>query len=213
MKAVIPTINVKTLDEVNQRIELIETFKDCVWAQIDVSDGVFTSVTSFNDPKALRDIDTRLSLEIHLMTWEPEHNIVEWIKSGAKRIIFHYEATHRRGYLINELRKAGIEAGMALRPVTPWTFAEAFLGALDMIQILGVEPGLSGQIFKGEEILNKVKTLKEAHPNVIIEVDGGVNNETLPGIKQAGADIVAVGSYVFDDPDPCATFQALQSSF
>lgn len=190
-------------------MKIIETI-GVKWAQIDVSDGIFSDPVTFNKPEELRGLDTSCKLEAHLMIYEPEHELDKWIKSGAKRIIFHYEATHKRKEIIQKVKEAGLEVGLALKPITPWQFAERFFKDIDLVQILGVNPGLSGQDFQGEEIIHKIKTLKEAYQDIIIEVDGGVDDKNAKIIVEAGTDILAVGSYLFDSKDPKEAFAVLK---
>lgn len=210
MVEVVPTINVKTFAEVKDRVKIIEPL-GLTWAQLDVSDGVFTDFVSFNSPEELRELKTHLKLEVHLMTYEPEHDLDRWISSGVRRIIFHYEATHKGERIINEITRAGLEAGVALRPLTPWQFAEKLFSRLDLVQILGVNPGPSGQEFFGEEVVRKIETLKKAYPDMTVEVDGGVNDKTAKMLVDAGADILAVGSYLFSGDNPKEALERLRA--
>lgn len=209
MIEIIPTINVKTIKEIKERVKTIEHI-GVKWAQLDVSDGIFSDLVTFNNPEELRELTTSLELEAHLMIYEPEHELDKWIKSGVKRIIFHYEATHKRREIIQIVKGAWLEVGIALKPITPWQFAERFFEDIDLIQILGVKPGLSGQEFCGEEIIHKIKTLKEACPNIVIEVDGGVDDKNAKMIVEAGSDILAVGSYLFSGGDPQKALEKLR---
>lgn len=209
MVEIIPAINVKTLKEVKERVKLIESL-GFSWAQLDIFDGVFTDLTGFNEPKKIKTLKTNLKFEAHLMTWEPEHILRDWLDAGIARIIFHYEATHAREKIIQETKAAGKEVGIALEPITPWQFAEIFFDTIDMIQILGVNPGPYGQTFQGEAVIKKIKTLKEVHPNVIVEVDGGVNDTNTRDLVRAGADILVVGSYLFESPDPIRALNHLK---
>lgn len=211
MTEIIPAINVKTLKEVKQQLTIIESL-GLPWAQLDVFDGSFTDRVGFNDPGALATVETRVKLEVHLMTWEPEQQIKEWIESGAKRIIFQFEATHKRQKIARQIKLFGLQAGIALKPVTPWKFCEIYFDDIDMIQILGVDPGPSGQKFKGEEILEKIRSLKKAYPEMRVEVDGGVDDTNAHVIKEAGADILVSGSYLFSSGDPEIAFKKLQDA-
>lgn len=210
MVEIIPSINVKTFEEVRDRVKLIESW-GLPWAQLDIFDGIFTHVIGFNSPEKLRLLKPSLNLEAHLMIWEPDLHIHDWIASGVKRIFFHYEATFRREFIIDEIKKAGLEVGVALKPATPWGFAERFIPEVDVIQILGVDPGPYGQEFQGEEILDKIKTLKEAYPKLRVEVDGGVNDANIASIVDSGADLVVAGSYLFNSPKPKEALKNLRS--
>ncbi len=211
MIEIIPTINVKTFDEVKKRVKTIESL-GLTWAQLDISDGVFADSIGFNNPEEVRELRTHLKLEAHLMIYEPEHALDKWISSGVERIIFHYEATHKRMEIIKRVTHAGLEAGVALKQITPWQFAEKLFPLVDFIQILGVNPGPSGQEFRGEEVIHKIETLQKAHPDVTIEVDGGVNDTNAKQLVQAGADILAVGSYLFGGTDPKEALEKLREA-
>ena len=210
MVEIIPAINVKTFEALEERLKLTESF-GVSWAHIDVSDGIFTPFISFNNPILLRDVKTPLFLEAHLMIFEPEHAIEKWIRSGVKRIIFHHEATYNREGIIERVKKAGLEIGIALKPITPWQFIEPFVSQIDLVQILAVDPGPSGQEFKGEEIIHKIKELKNAHPKTVIEVDGGVNDKNAKILIDAGASLLVAGSYIFDSEDPKEAFEKLRT--
>ena len=163
-------------------------------------DGSFVENTTWRDPKELKKLESDLSLEAHLMIWEPEETIKEWIESGVKRIIFHYESTHKRKEIIDEIKKAGLEAGMAIDTITPIEFIDAFMADLDLVLIMTVRPGKGGQEFI-EETLFKIKNLRSKYPNVNIGVDGGINLETAKKAIEAGANILAAGSYIFNGED------------
>jgi len=211
MIEIIPAINVKTFEDVKKQVETIESL-GLTWAQLDIHDGEFTDIVGFNQPEKLPELSTHLKFEAHLMIYEPEYELDKWIRSGVKRIIFHYEASHKREDIIKKLIGAGIEAGIALKPITPWQFIEKLLPSLDLIQILGVNPGPSGQEFQGEEIVHKIETLRKAHPDITIEIDGGVSDKNAKMLVEAGADILAVGSYLFESEDPKEALEKLQAA-
>jgi len=210
MIEIIPTINVKTFEDVKKQVETIESL-GLTWAHLDIHDGKFTDLIGFNQPEKLSGLSTHLKLEAHLMIFEPEHEIDRWIHSGVKRIIFHYEASHKREDIIKKLIGSGIEAGISLKPITPWQFIEPLLSSLDVVQILGVNPGPSGQEFQGEEVVHKIETLKKAHLGIFIEVDGGVNESNAKMLVDAGADILAVGSYLSESKDPKEALEKLRA--
>jgi ribulose-phosphate 3-epimerase len=163
----------------------------------------------------LKNLETSLKLEAHLMVKNPELVIDDWIESGVKRIIFHFEATKYHQEIIKKIQEAGLEAGIAINPETPIEVLDRFLrvtgyGLRITILIMAVEPGWGGQEFL-EETLVKIKRLREAYENVNIEVDGGINLETAPKVIQVGANILASGSVIFESEDIQQTIEALKS--
>ena len=146
MVEIIPSINVSDFDELKKRIKKVEPYAK--WAHLDVSDGVFTKHVSWHEPKDLVWIKTKLKLEVHLMTDRPERTIEEWLIRPVSRIIFHQEATKDHRLLIDKIHKAKKEAGMAIKPDTPWLKLFPYIKKVDMFQLLAVSPGPSGQEFR-----------------------------------------------------------------
>ena len=117
MIEVIPTIIAKDFQELQEKIKKIEPYSE--WVQLDIMDGRFVENTTWNNPEELKNLKTNLNIETHLMIQNPEEKIDDWIKSGAKRIIFHYEATENREEVIKKIKEAGLEVGLAINPETP----------------------------------------------------------------------------------------------
>ncbi len=201
---VIPAIIAKDFKELEDKIKRIEPFVE--WAQLDVMDGEFVDNTTWpyaepgkNNPSDLKDLKTNLKLEAHLMIEKPEDIIDDWIKSGVKRIIIHYESTEKLGEIIKKIQAAGLEAGIAINPETSASVLDSFLN-VSYILIMTVHPGRGGQEFM-EATLGKIRALREKYEDVKIEVDGGINLETVQKVVRAGADILAVGSAIFKSED------------
>jgi len=207
MIEIIPAIIAKDFQELAEKIKKIKPFFN--WAQLDVMDGKFVENATWNNPQelpVLTENSSPLKFEAHLMVEKPEDVIDDWLKSGVKRIIFHYEATGKYQEIIDKIHQAGLEVGIALNPETPIDVLEPFLkvssfkfqvSGLDLILIMTVNPGRAGQKFL-EEILPKIRGLREKYQNVKIGVDGGINKETASKVIQAGADVLAVGSGIFE---------------
>ena len=199
MAQVIPAIIAKDTEELEEKIKKVSSYVD--WIQLDVMDGRFVDNITWYNPGDLKkmspDILSGLKTEAHLMVMDPEKVMDKWIDSGIDRIIFHYEATHRRGGLAKEIKDAGLEAGIAIDIVTPVSFIKKFLDDIDLVLVMTVKPGRSGQVFR-EEVLEKIKELKKIKPDIKIEVDGGINPETGQKAVEAGADILASGSYILE---------------
>lgn len=202
MRTVIPAILVYDPIEFRRRIRAVEGQVDLV--QIDVTDGQFVHYDNFADPKDIRGIRTPIKYEIHLMTESPERLIPRWASiPNVSRIVFHIEATADPERVIRAIRKRKREVGLALNPTTPLSKIIPHIPLVDFVVVLGVTPGRSGQPFQ-PRALKKVRSLRRRYPHLMIEVDGGVNSQTAPGIFSAGASAVAAATAIFQTPDPPA---------
>ena len=202
MAQVIPAIIAHDFFELEEKIKKVEAYAD--WVQLDVMDGQLVDNVTWYNSEDLKKIDpeilSKINLEAHLMVYKPEKTLDQWINSGIKRIIFHYEATHRKAELIEEIKKAGLEVGLALDMVTPANFIDSFVSSLDMVLVMTVKPGKGGQVFQ-ESMLSKIKSLRQKYPDLPIAVDGGINLESGKKCLEAGASILCAGSYIFDSPN------------
>ena len=124
----------------------------------------------------------------------------------------HYEACTHLHRTVQEIHDAGMKAGVALNPATPVSMLEDIIGDVDLVLLMSVNPGFGGQKFI-EQAINKTKRLRqlidESQSHALIEIDGGVQNETAPRLVSAGADVLVSGSYVFRAADPIATIHNL----
>ena len=163
---------------------------------LDVMDGQFVPPITFGDVLAtnLRN-HTEAPMEAHLMTITPERHFDAFIKAGCKRIIFHVEATVHAHRLVQELKSKGVEAGIAINPATPVEAIENLIGDIDLALVMTINPGWGGQPLI-PFTLEKIQRIRALRPDLPIEVDGGVDPNTLPQIIAAGANIFVVGSYL-----------------
>ena len=207
MIKVIPTIIAKDFQEVQEKIKKVESYVD--WVQLDVMDGKFVNEATWNKPADLKNLKTSSELEAHLMIEKPEEHISDWITSGVKRIIFHFEATDKKREIIEQIKKAGLRVGLAINPETPIGVVDEFISQLDLVLVMTVQPGRGGQQFL-EETLGKIKELREKYKDVNIEVDGGINLETAPRVIQAGANLLASGTAIFKSDDIKQAIDALK---
>jgi len=183
------------------------------WIHIDVMDGVFAPNISFGFPilSAVRK-HTNKVLDVHLMIQDADPYLADFKKAGADIITVHYEACTHLHRTIQAIKELGIKAGVALNPHTPVNLLTNIIHELDLVLIMSVNPGFGGQKF----IANSVSKVKELHSmkqqmglNFIIEVDGGVNSDNAPLLKEAGADALVAGSFVFNSSSPEATIEQL----
>lgn len=163
---------------------------------LDVMDGQFVPPITFGDAfvAALRPV-TELPFEAHLMTQTPERQFEAFAAAGCMRITFHVEATVHVHRHVQTLRSMGLEAGLAINPSTPVEALLPMIGEIDLALVMTVNPGYGGQSFL-PFTLEKVRRLREARPDLTIQVDGGIAPDTIATAQGAGADLFVVGSYL-----------------
>lgn len=184
------------------------------YIHLDVMDGVFVPNISFGFPviKAVSKI-ARKPLDVHLMIVDPDRYISQVRDCGATFMNVHQEACTHLNRTVNAIRQAGMKPAVTLNPATPLVMIEEIIEDVDMILLMSVNPGFGGQSFI-PSIIDKTRRLRQmidrAANKPLIEIDGGVNDRTAPLLKEAGADILVAGSYVFSSPDPEATISSLK---
>ena len=180
----------------------------------DVMDGMFVPSITFGMPvlSSIRKITDRI-LDVHLMIENPERYVDEFADCGADIITVHAESCRHLDRVISQIHQKGIKAGVALNPATSLSVLDYILDKVDMVLIMTVNPGFGGQKFI-ESSYDKIRELKkritEKKLQTDIQVDGGINTETLPGVLEAGANIIVAGSAVFKG-DIQKNVQELQS--
>jgi len=168
------------------------------WLHIDVMDGHFVPNISIGVPvvKSIKKC-TKLFLDTHLMIENPEKYIDPFFEAGSDLITFHYEAVlDRTPNIIKQIKAKGIKAGLSIKPKTSVCEIEKYINYADLILIMTVEPGFGGQKFM-EEAAIKIKEVKEINKNVLVQVDGGVNDITSKICLKYGADSLVAGSYIY----------------
>lgn len=193
--------------------EEVDTVASADWLQADVMDGHFVRNLTFGAP-VLKSLKTALSLDIHLMVSNPRDRVGEFLAVGAKHITFHAEAVTgnaERHDLINHIRAGGATAGIALNPGTPISAINDIVTGVDLVLVMSVHPGFSGQAFM-PEVLEKVAALRKAHPDLMIQMDGGIDAITGKDCVQAGANNLVAASYIFNAQDRKAAIGALRSA-
>ncbi len=205
---VIPSINESDFQAVVEKIHRAETFlPQGAWVHIDVTDGIFTPHIAWNNPLDLMQIKTALALEVHLMVVEPERQLQGWLQAltyatkSRARLIVQAETMTDPATVIATCAGFGVEVGISFKPRTSLDFVLAYFGSFRVAQLLAVDPGRSGQPFQSN-VWERIAFLRQKLPNVIIEVDGGMNPATALQAKEAGADIIIAGSYIWGSPSP-----------
>lgn len=175
--------------------------KDSSFVHVDVMDGHFVPQVSYGQPviSSIRKC-TKLPFDVHLMIERPENSIVSYIESGADIVTFHIEATCHADRCVQLIHNAGKKAGIALCPATPLSAVEEILPFVDLVLVMSVNPGWGGQKlipYTIEKIRKLADIQREKNFKYLISVDGGINQETLEDVLEAGTDIVVSGSSFF----------------
>ena len=176
------------------------------WYHLDVMDGVFVPNISFGFPvmEAMAKLATK-PLDVHLMIVQPEKFVTQVADLGAKIMNVHYEACTHLHRTVQQIKAAGMMAGVTLNPHTPVSLLEDIIGDLDLVMLMSVNPGFGGQKFIGHAVekTRRLKQLIQANgASTLIEIDGGVNRTTGKLLADAGADVLVAGSAVFKAQDP-----------
>lgn len=194
-------------------IELINS-SDADWFHVDIMDGVFVPNISFGFPvmEAIHKYATK-PLDVHLMIINPDEYVERFVKAGAYMVTVHYEACTHLHKTIQTIKNAGAKACVALNPHTPVELLADILGDLDMVLVMSVNPGFGGQHFI-PHTLDKIRRLKamsvKLNPDLLIEVDGGVNLLNTAELLEAGADVLVAGSAIFSAASPKETITAMK---
>jgi len=199
-REIIPVINVKTKQKFEEKLHQLSKFSGIF--QIDVADGNFTSWKNWNEPQELKTIKgIRDKFELHLMVKSPEIVVPLWLETRPKRIIIHQEALRNFDTVYKMCQIARVELALALNPSTPIDSIKGYLKKINFVVFLSVAPGPSGQKFEWY-VLDKVKDLRKKYPQLNIEVDGGINEETFSEVLKAGVNYLAIGSAIFESENP-----------
>ena len=182
---------------------------------IDVMDGEFVPNITFGMPviKAIRGKTDKV-FDVHLMINNPQRYIDEFIAAGADIITLHYEAERHLDRAIQYIKSKGVKAAVALNPATPTIVLKDIIASLDMVLIMSVNPGFGGQKFIPYS-LEKIKEIKEIaiksnNPNILIQVDGGVDKNNVKDVIEAGANVIVAGSAIFGDENIAENIKALR---
>jgi ribulose-phosphate 3-epimerase len=179
---------------------------------LDVMDGHFVQNISFGPPiiKAVRKATTAY-LDAHLMITDPLRYAPAMVSAGAQNLTFHVEVVDDPAHAAREIRKLGCQVGITLNPATPVERLWPALDLVDVVLVMSVVPGFSGQKFI-PDVLPKVRAVKQRlRPDQRLEIDGGINADTIATAAEAGADWFVVASAIFDQPDRAAAIRRLRA--
>lgn len=190
--------------------EEMETIKNADMIHIDVMDGCFVPNLTIG-PCVIKSIRkySDMFFDVHLMINDPIKYIKDFASAGSDLITFHFEATNDVLGTIQEIKKYGKKVGISIKPKTKIEVLFPYLDMIDLVLIMSVEPGFGGQAFM-EDVLSKAVELKNRKGNFVIEIDGGIDNNTVIKAKAYGIDIVVAGSYIFKQEDRYQAIEGLK---
>jgi ribulose-phosphate 3-epimerase len=192
---IIPAILETDFEKILEEIKAIESVADLI--QIDVCDGNFVNEETFTDIQQLDEIDTKADFELHLMVENPTEFLTTKLKK-VKKVSAHVEAQNI-GTFIDKAKTLGYETGISINPETNLEELAPYMERVDFIQFLTVVPGKQGSDFR-EDVIDKIIIFKQSAPTKKIQVDGGIDEETLVRVIEAGVEDIAIGSQIFQKP-------------
>ncbi|NWF49113.1 MAG: ribulose-phosphate 3-epimerase [Ignavibacteriaceae bacterium] len=209
-----PSILSADFSNLSQQIRLTE-MAGADWIHCDVMDGQFVPNLTFGPVvvEAARKV-TRLPIDVHLMIKNPDNLIEEFFKAGADFISVHFEEVVHLNRTVKRIKDFGIKAGVAINPSTPVSSLENIAEYIDLLLIMTVNPGFGGQSFISnsfKKITEAAELRKKLNANFLIEVDGGINKETISRVRDAGCDVFVAGSAIFHSENIPAETAALKN--
>lgn len=212
MAEILPSIFGANILKLEEEIKFLEKENTRI-LHVDMMDGNYVSNIAFgpNQIAAMKKA-SKMIFDVHMMVKNPKDHLDDVIATGAEMISVHYETTPHIHNMIQRIKKAGRKAGVVLNPGTPETVLKYLLDDIDYVLIMTINPGTPGQTFieKSIEKIQNLKAMIKDRP-IQIEVDGGVNNVIAKRLKEAGADLIVVGGYLFSD-NASASYQNLREA-
>jgi len=209
-----PSLLSADFNNLGKDVEMINN-SEADWFHIDVMDGVFVPNISFGFPviSHINKVATK-PLDVHLMIVDPDRYIEDFKKVGADYLTVHYEACTHLHRTVQSIHNSGMKAGVSLNPHTSVELLYDMLEDLDLVLLMSVNPGFGGQKFI-ENTYSKIARLREMAEekgtDLIIEIDGGVDNTNAEKLIEMGADALVAGSFVFKSENPTSTISNLKS--
>lgn len=209
-----PSILAADFANIQKEVEMLNA-SEADYIHVDIMDGVFVPNISFGFPvmEAIRKHATK-PLDVHLMIVNPDQYLEAFKNAGAETISVHYEVCNHLHRTLQAIRQLGCKVGVALNPHTPVELLEDIIEEIDLICLMSVNPGFGGQKFIGNTYarVRKLKSIIDRKGvSTLIEIDGGVNQANAPLLKEAGADVLVAGNFVFSSADPLDTIKNLKS--
>ena len=214
MKIIAPSMLSCNFGKLEEEIEMVNQ-SEAGWFHLDVMDGVFVPNITFGTPilEVFKKCATK-HLDAHLMIVNPENYIEKFASLGANTITVHYEACDNLQNTINQIKKLNVKAGVAINPDTDVSVLYSLINEIDLICLMSVFPGFSGQKFIPDtfERLEKLKKIiTDKNSQALIQIDGGVSIDNAKKLVSLGADILVAGSFVFKSEDASTTIKKLNS--